>query len=64
MASVVDVYGAITAERVYHKGMAPTLALKKLLEWSAEGYLDKQLVNHFIPAMGIYPVGSVVELDK
>jgi putative nucleotidyltransferase with HDIG domain len=64
MASIVDVYDAITAERVYHKGMAPTLALKKLMEWSAEGHLDQQLVLHFIQAMGIYPVGSVVELDK
>jgi putative nucleotidyltransferase with HDIG domain len=64
MASVVDVYDAITAERVYHKGMAPTVALKKLMEWSTEGHLDQQLVRHFINAMGVYPVGSVVELDK
>jgi len=64
MASVVDVYDAITAERVYHKGMAPTVALKKLMEWSTEGHLDPQLVRHFINAMGVYPVGSVVELDK
>jgi putative nucleotidyltransferase with HDIG domain len=64
MAAVVDVYDAVTAERVYHKGMAPTLALKKLMEWSTEGHLDQQLVRHFINAMGVYPVGSVVELDK
>ncbi|MFT5117809.1 MAG: HD-GYP domain-containing protein (c-di-GMP phosphodiesterase class II) [Kiritimatiellia bacterium] len=64
MAAVVDVYDAITAERVYHKGMAPTLALKKLMEWSTEGHLDPQLVRHFIHAMGVYPVGCVVELDK
>ncbi|MFT7387235.1 MAG: HD-GYP domain-containing protein (c-di-GMP phosphodiesterase class II) [Candidatus Endobugula sp.] len=64
MASVVDVYDAITAERVYHKGMAPTVAFKKLMEWSEEGHLDKQLVHYFIHAMGVYPVGSVVELDK
>lgn len=64
MASVVDVYDAITAERVYHKGMAPTTALKKLLEWSGEDQLDRKLIHQFIKAMGIYPVGSVVELDN
>lgn len=64
MASIVDIYDAVTAERVYHKGMAPTLALKKLMQWSTEGQLDQQLVCFFIQAMGVYPVGSVVELDK
>lgn len=64
MASIVDVYDAVTAERVYHKGMAPTLALKKLMQWAAEGQLDQQLVCFFIQAMGVYPVGCVVELDK
>jgi HD-GYP domain-containing protein (c-di-GMP phosphodiesterase class II) len=64
MAAVADVYDAITAERVYHKGMAPTVALKKQMEWSTEGQLDQHLVRHFIHAMGVYPVGSVVELDQ
>ena len=34
MVAIADVYDAITADRCYHKGMAPTAALKKLLEWS------------------------------
>ena len=65
MLSVADVYDAITAERVYHKGMAPTLALKKLIEWSADdSQLDKKLVFNFVKSMGLYPAGSVVELDN
>lgn len=64
MSSVVDVYDAITAERVYHKGMSPTAALKKLVEWSSDRHLDRDLVYRFIQAMGVYPVGSVVELDN
>ncbi len=64
MASVADVYDAITAERVYHKGMSPTAALKKLMEWSGEGHLDRSLVYAFVQAMGVYPIGSVVELDN
>jgi len=34
MASIVDVYDAITSDRCYHKGMEPTVALRKMFEWS------------------------------
>lgn len=63
MASVVDVYDAITADRVYHKGMTPSTALKRMLEWSGP-HLDPIYVQAFIKAMGIYPVGSLVELES
>lgn len=63
MASIVDVYDAITSERVYHKGMAPTQALKKLLEWSSH-HFDPKLVQAFIRSIGIYPSGSLVMLDS
>jgi putative nucleotidyltransferase with HDIG domain len=63
MSSVVDVYDAITSNRVYHRGMEPALALKKLFEWS-EHHFDPELVQHFIQAIGIYPVGSLVMLDS
>ncbi|GLQ30924.1 HD-GYP domain-containing protein [Litoribrevibacter albus] len=63
MAAVVDVYDAITADRCYHKGMPPTIALKRMLEWTGD-HLDKELVHLFIRAMGIYPVGSLVELNN
>jgi HD-GYP domain-containing protein (c-di-GMP phosphodiesterase class II) len=64
MAAVVDVYDAITAERVYHKGTTPTAALKKLMEWSTQGQLDQQVIYQFIQAIGVYPAGSLVELDN
>ncbi len=63
MVAIVDVYDAITADRCYHKGMTPTLAIKKLLEWS-DNHLDRELVNHFIRCIGIYPVGSLVLLES
>jgi len=63
MAAIVDVYDAITADRCYHKGMTPTMAIKKLLEWS-DHHLDRSLVNHFIRCIGIYPVGSLVLLES
>jgi len=63
MCAIADVYDAITADRVYHKGITPTAALKKLLEWSGT-HFDKNLVHHFIRAIGIFPVGSLVELKS
>jgi len=63
MAAIVDVYDAITADRCYHKGMTPTVAIKRLLEWS-DNHLDRSLVNHFIQCIGIYPVGSLVLLES
>lgn len=63
MCAISDVYDAITADRVYHKAMPPTQALKKLLEWSGS-HLDKELVQRFIRSVGIYPVGSLVQLKS
>lgn len=62
MAAVVDVYDALTSNRVYHKGKEPTDVLKKLLEWSGP-HLDGGLVQQFIRVLGIYPVGSLVRLS-
>jgi putative nucleotidyltransferase with HDIG domain len=69
MAAIVDVYDAITSNRVYHKGMEPPMALKKIYEWSdrsatSEPHMDEELVQHFIHALGIYPVGSLVQLES
>jgi putative nucleotidyltransferase with HDIG domain len=63
MAAVVDVYDAITSEKVYNRGMPATQALKKLLEWS-KNHFDPQLVQAFIRAVGIYPTGSLIRLES
>ncbi len=63
MAAIVDVYDAMTSDRVYHRGMAPTPALRKLLEWS-EHHFDRNLVQAFIRALGIYPSGSLVRMES
>ncbi|MBI4911778.1 MAG: HD-GYP domain-containing protein [Acidobacteria bacterium] len=61
MAAIADVYDAITSDRCYHRGLEPTEALRKLLEWSGD-HLDGELVERFIRTLGIYPVGSLVRL--
>lgn len=63
MAAIVDVYDAITAERVYHQAMAPVDALRKLQEWS-KFHFNEELVRHFIRSIGIYPVGTLVKLES
>ena len=63
MGAIVDVYDAITSDRVYHKGMAPTEALRKLLDWSAK-HFEPRLVKAFIRSVGIYPTGALVRLES
>lgn len=63
MASIVDVYDALTSDRVYHKGMEPPEVLRKMFEW-APNHFDEALVQHFIRILGIYPVGTLVKLES
>ena len=63
MAAIVDVYDAITSDRSYRSGTLPTDALGKLFEWS-KFHFNRNLVEHFIRCVGIYPVGSLVRLEN
>ena len=63
MGAIVDVYDAITSDRVYHKGMPPTAALGRLLEWSSY-HFDPALVKAYVKSLGIYPSGSLVRMES
>jgi len=63
MSAIVDIYDALTSDRCYHKGQAPTLVLRRLVEWSGS-HLDRDLVQAFIRFVGIYPTGSWVMLES
>ena len=63
MAAIVDVYDALTSERAYKEAWEPTHTLKKLIEWSP-AHFNPDLVQQFIRCLGIYPVGSLVELES
>ena len=63
MAAICDVYDAITSTRVYHKGMTPHDALSKIFEWS-KFHFNPALVQSFLRAIGIYPVGTLVMLES
>jgi HD-GYP domain-containing protein (c-di-GMP phosphodiesterase class II) len=63
MAAIVDVYDAITADRVYHKGMSAAAALRKIYEWS-KFHFNPQFAQEFMRCVGIYPVGTMVLLES
>jgi putative nucleotidyltransferase with HDIG domain len=63
MAAICDVYDAITSDRVYHKGLPPHEALRKIFEWS-KFHFDPALVQQFLRTIGIYPVGTLVMLES
>lgn len=61
MVAIVDMYDAITSQRVYHHGIHSMDAMKQLYELRRTD-LDQKMVEQFIQCLGIYPVGSIVEL--
>lgn len=63
MAAIVDVYDALTSDRVYHDAELPQSALGRLLEWS-KFHFNPELVKQFIHCVGIYPVGTMVVLSS
>jgi putative nucleotidyltransferase with HDIG domain len=63
MGAVCDVYDAITSNRPYKAGWDPAESLRKMAEW-ANGHFDPQVFQAFVKSMGIYPVGSLVQLSS
>jgi len=61
--AIADVYDAMTTPRCYRKEpYSPTDALQ--LMWKECGvHFDPALFKVFVNAMGIYPIGSLVQLD-
>ena len=62
ITGIVDYYDAVTSDRVYRTGISSYAALQKMYEWRGSLF-QPQLVEKFIQCLGIYPVGSVVELN-
>jgi len=62
MVAIVDVYDAVTSDRVYHAAISPHDALSMMYDSSPVSF-DKDLFEQFIKCLGIFPVGSLVELS-
>ncbi len=62
IAGIVDCYDAIISERPFATPISPHDAVKKLYDWRNIDF-QAELVEQFIQVVGIYPVGTVVELS-
>ena len=63
MGAVCDVYDAITSNRPYKSGWDPAESLRKMAEW-ASGHFDGKVFQAFVKSLGIYPIGSLVQLSS
>lgn len=62
IAGIVDCYDAVISERPFASAMSPHDAVKKLYEWRDIDF-QAELVEQFIQVVGIYPVGTIVEIS-
>ena len=62
MAAIADSFAALIAVRAYANASAPQDALMNLYEWAGTSF-DEPLVEQFVQAIGLFPIGSLVELS-
>ena len=63
MAAIADCFAALSAPRSYANPLAAQDALMSLYQW-ADTSFHGPLVEHFVQAIGVFPVGSLVELSS
>jgi HD-GYP domain-containing protein (c-di-GMP phosphodiesterase class II) len=62
IAAIVDTFDALTVKRPYADPVSPSAAISMLYKWRGV-FFDAHLVEQFIRCIGIFPVGSLVELN-
>jgi putative nucleotidyltransferase with HDIG domain len=62
ISAIVDTYDAITSDRSYHLSLSAADALKIIYEGRQKAY-HPWLTEQFIQCMGIFPIGSIVEMS-
>jgi HD-GYP domain-containing protein (c-di-GMP phosphodiesterase class II) len=62
IAGIIDSFDAMTNERPYRKAIAHHLALQQLYA-SRNTLFQAELVEQFMTCLGVYPTGSLVELN-
>src|SRR5206468_7486835 len=63
MAAIADTFDALTSVRPYAEPLSPSSALSYLYKERGTGF-HADLVEQFIQCVGVFPVGSVVELNS
>lgn len=62
IVAIADCYDALTSNRPYSQAISPTQACRVLYELR-DLHFQGQIVEEFIQAVGVYPVGTLVELS-
>ncbi len=62
IGGIVDSYSAMTSDRPYAKAMSSYDAMREFKALSDKHY-QAEMVEQFIQALGIFPVGTLVELN-
>lgn len=63
LINVVDTYGAMVSPRAHRLPMLPYQAMRVVMDDGAKGMLDWDIVQAFVKALSIYPIGSYVRLE-
>jgi len=63
IAAIVDTFDALTVKRPYAEPVSPSAAISMLYKWRGV-FFDATLIEQFIQCIGIFPVGSLVQLNS
>jgi len=64
MIAICDIFDALTANRVYKEGFPHNKAFSILRSLAKSNHLDDTLVDQFIQCIGVFPIGSLVQLES
>ena len=64
MIAICDIFDALTASRCYKDGFPHNKAFSILRELAKSNHLDVKLVDQFIQCLGVFPIGSLVQLES
>jgi HD-GYP domain-containing protein (c-di-GMP phosphodiesterase class II) len=62
MAGIVDCFAALTNHRPYAAAVSSYEALRSIAAWGGD-YFHEPLVQQFVSSVGVFPVGSLIELN-
>jgi len=62
MVAIADIYDALRSKRAYHEEMAPEKTYEEMIKMAGT-HLHPDLVENFFKIIGVYPPGTLVELD-
>jgi HD-GYP domain-containing protein (c-di-GMP phosphodiesterase class II) len=62
MTAIADCFAALITPRTYANPAAPQEALMNMFQWAGTAF-HEPLIEQFVQAIGVFPIGSLVELS-